>query len=139
MADTFSKKKRGEIMRAVKASETSPEILVRKHLFSMGFRYRKNCASLPGKPDIVLPKHRTIIFVNGCFWHGHLNCDASSLPKSNIDYWKEKISKNRKRDVRNRRELRNLGWRVFVVWECNITEKKLQKLAEQIYESSKDE
>jgi len=132
MADVFTKGKRSEIMRSVKSSETKPEILVRKYLFSLGFRYRKNYGSLPGKPDIVLPKYRTIIFINGCFWHGHANCEAASLPKSNTDYWTSKISRNRERDIRKRRELRALGWRVFVLWECNVAKKRLQKLVRQI-------
>jgi len=107
-------------MSKVRATETKPEIKVRKFLFSKGFRYRKNSKSLPGKPDIVLPKFKTIIFVNGCFWHGHKNCEAATIPKSNKSYWINKISSNIRRDKKKKRELRKLGWNVIVVWECQI-------------------
>lgn len=120
MTDVFSKKKRSDIMRAVKASETKPEILVRKFLFSLGFRYRKNYASLSGKPDIVLPKYKTIIFVHGCFWHGHKGCKAADLPKSNKAYWSCKIGRNVERDQSNIYELRQAGWKVLIIWECQI-------------------
>lgn len=92
--DVFSKSKRSDIMSKVSGKDTKPEILVRKFLFSKGFRYRKNVKDLPGKPDIVLPKYKAIIFVHGCFWHGHESCEAAKLPTSNIDYWTEKIASN---------------------------------------------
>ena len=93
MSDIFSQTKRSDIMSKISSKDTKPEILVRKFLFSKGFRYRINVKTLPGKPDIVLPKYKTIIFVNGCFWHGH-NCKEGKLPSSNTDFWKEKISNN---------------------------------------------
>lgn len=120
MSDIFSKSKRTQIMSRVRATETKPEIKIRKLIFSWGFRYRKNVKTLPGKPDIVLPKYRTVIFVNGCFWHGHKNCEAATLPKSNKEYWIEKIQKNMKRDARNILILRKEGWQIIVIWECEI-------------------
>jgi DNA mismatch endonuclease (patch repair protein) len=137
MADIFTKKKRSQIMASIRSSETKPEIAVRKFLFSQGFRYRKNVKGLPGSPDIVLPKYKTVIFVHGCFWHGHKNCEAASTPKSNSDYWKNKIDRNIQRDIKNKRELRKLGWRVITVWECTLRNKKtsvdrLNKLAETL-------
>ena len=103
MSDVFTKAKRSKIMSKVRATETKPEIKVRKFLFSKGFRYRKNSKSLPGKPDIVLSKFKTVVFVNGCFWHGHANCDAVSIPKSNKSYWKNKIAANIARDKKKTR------------------------------------
>ena len=120
MSDVFSKAIRSQIMSKVQATETKPEIKVRKFLFSKGFRYRKNSKFLPGKPDIVLPKYKTVIFVNGCFWHGHKNCEAATLPKSKIEYWSKKIGSNIERDKRNRKELKKLGWNVIAVWECEL-------------------
>lgn len=98
MSDVFTKQKRSQIMSKISGKETKPEILVRKYLFSKGFRYRKNAKELPGKPDIVLPKHKTVIFVHGCFWHGHEGCRKSQLPTSNIEFWTEKIGRNKERD-----------------------------------------
>jgi len=125
--DTFSKSKRSEIMAKVSGMNTKPEILVRKYLFSKGFRYRKNVLSLPGKPDIVLPKYKTIIFIHGCFWHGHEDCEAAKLPASNIAYWARKISSNIKRDLQNNESLRLLGWDVIVIWECELKAKNREE------------
>jgi len=137
--DTFSKSKRSEIMSKISGRDTKPEILVRKYLFSEGFRYRKNVKRLPGKPDIVLPKYKTIIFVHGCFWHGHKNCIASKLPESNIEYWTNKISTNKKRDFKNKKLLKKLGWNIIIIWECELNIKKRNKrlntLINQIYKS----
>ena len=108
MSDIFSQTKRSDIMSKISSKDTKPEILVRKFLFSKGFRYRINVKTLPGKPDIVLPKYKTIIFVNGCFWHGH-NCKKGKLPSSNTDFWKEKISNNKSRDAKNSDLLVKLG------------------------------
>jgi len=128
--DTFPKSKRSEIMSKVLSKDTKPEILVRKYLFSKGFRYRKNVDNLPGKPDIVLPKYKTIIFIHGCFWHGHKNCEAAKLPASNVDYWTKKISSNIKRDFKIKKKLKLLGWNVFVIWECELKkENKKKKLS----------
>ena len=137
MADVFSIKKRSQIMASVSGKDTKPEILVRRKLFSEGFRYRKNDSRYPGKPDIVIPKYNTIIFIHGCFWHGHKGCKHSELPTSNVDYWKTKISKNINRDKKNIVELQRQGWTVIVIWECEIEtidkrENRLNKLIGEI-------
>lgn len=123
-------------MSKISSKDTKPEILVRKFLFSKGFRYRINVKTLPGKPDIVLPKYKTIIFVNGCFWHGH-DCKKGKLPSSNIDFWKNKILKNKLRDNENQAQLALLSWKVIVIWQCEISkiDKKIEtfnKLLENI-------
>lgn len=120
MSDIFSLQKRSDIMSKIGGKNTKPEILVRKFLFSKGFRYRINVKTLPGKPDIVLPKYKTVIFINGCFWHGH-NCKKGKLPSSNIDFWKEKISNNKSRDDKNSDLLIKLGWKVIIIWQCEIS------------------
>lgn len=120
MADTVSKQKRSEIMSHVTGKETKPEIMVRKYLFARGLRYRKNVRQLPGTPDIVFPKYKTAVFVNGCFWHGHQGCKYSHLPSTNIEYWEKKIADNLKRDERKTRELEELGYRVLIVWQCQL-------------------
>src|SRR5690242_5942891 len=109
MSDIFSKKKRSEIMSRVRGKETKPEVLIRKFIFSKGLRYRKNVKTLPGTPDIVLSKYKTVIFVNGCFWHGHKNCRAARLPKTRFDFWNENISTNIRRDLKNKRILKKTG------------------------------
>lgn len=118
--DHCSKQKRSEIMSRVRQKNTKPESSVRKFLFSQGFRYRINVKKLPGSPDIVLPKYRVAIFVHGCFWHGH-SCRAGHRPQSNTDYWLPKIAANIERDSRTTAELKELGWRVFVIWQCEIS------------------
>lgn len=118
--DHCSKQKRSEIMSRVGQRNTKPELSVRKFLFSQGFRYRINVKKLPGSPDIVLPKYRTAIFVHGCFWHGH-SCRAGRRPRSNTDYWLPKITANIERDARKIAELQELGWRIFVIWQCEIS------------------
>ena len=120
MADVFDKDTRSRIMSKIKATETKPEILVRKFLFSQGMRYRKNLKGLPGKPDIVSRKYGSVVFVNGCFWHGHDGCKHFNLPKSRTDFWRKKIENNIKRDKRNSEMLKEMGWRVFVIWECQL-------------------
>jgi len=125
MADTFSKEDRSKIMSLVKSKDTKPEIIVRKYLFAKGLRFRKNVSTMPGKPDIVLPKYRTVIFIHGCFWHGHKGCRHADLPKSNFEYWENKILKNVTRDKKNISLLFNEGWNVLVVWECEINKKQL--------------
>lgn len=120
MADTVSKEKRSEIMSHVTGKETKPEIMVRKYLFARGLRYRKNVKQLPGTPDIVFPKYKTEVFVNGCFWHGHKGCKYSHLPSTNIEYWEKKIADNLERDERKTRELEKLGYRILIVWQCQL-------------------
>ena len=107
-------------MSAIKGKDTKPELLVRKFLFSRGFRYRLNHSRLPGHPDIVLRKYRTVIFVNGCFWHGHQRCKYFVLPKTNVEFWSEKIERNRCRDVEEQRQLASMGWHCITVWECQL-------------------
>jgi DNA mismatch endonuclease (patch repair protein) len=125
MADIFSKTKRSEIMSKVSGKETKPEIFIRKFLFAQGFRYRKNDKRFPGKPDIVLPKYKTVIFVHGCFWHGHQNCRKSALPQTNYEFWKNKIQGNTERDKSNQKQLKKLGWKIIVVWQCRIKNRDL--------------
>jgi DNA mismatch endonuclease (patch repair protein) len=105
-------------MRAIKSANTKPEILVRKALHAAGFRFRLHSKNLPGKPDIVLPKYRTVIFVHGCFWHGH-DCEYFKVPKTRTEFWLNKITENKRRDKINADKLIELGWRVLVVWECD--------------------
>lgn len=112
-------------MSKISGKETKPEILVRKYLFAQGFRFRKNVEKLPGKPDIALPKYKTIIFINGCFWHGHKGCKKSALPASNTKFWKEKIEKNIERDNKEICELKSLGWNIEIIWQCELKNKEL--------------
>ncbi len=127
----ISKEKRSKIMSAIHSKNTRPEIIVRKYLFSHGFRYRINCSRLPGHPDIVLRKYRTCIFINGCFWHGH-NCPEFRAPKTNAEFWMNKIRRNSERDKEEQRKLSKMGWHCIVIWECqlkpNIRIKTLESL-----------
>ena len=107
-------------MSRVRGSNTTPELLVRKWLHSKGYRFSLHRLDLPGKPDIVLPRRRTVVFVHGCFWHGHVGCSRSTLPTSNRAYWKSKIDRNMERDKRNARRLRRNGWHVLTIWECMV-------------------
>lgn len=127
--DMYSKLKRSEIMSHVKGHDTRPELVLRKYLFQLGFRYRVNVSFLPGKPDIVLPKYNTIIFVHGCFWHGHENCKSATIPKSNVEFWTNKISRNKSRDKKNYKALKELGWRVIIIWECSLSNDKKRQAA----------
>ncbi len=123
MADVFDKAKRSEIMSHIRSKNTKPEVVLRKALFAEGFRYRINDKHLAGKPDIVLPKYRAVIFVQGCFWHGHEGCRYSNTPKSNVEYWSRKILNNKRRDAEVQLLLKEEGWNVFVIWECSIKSK----------------
>lgn len=115
-------------MRQVRGRDTKPELLVRRWLHRAGFRFRLHRSDLPGKPDIVLPRYGVVIFVHGCFWHGHKACPRSALPTSNRLYWETKITRNIGRDRRNQRQLRRLGWRVMTLWECHLkNEQSLEK------------
>lgn len=107
------------MMSGIKGRNTSPELLVRKQLHALGFRYRIHCSHLPGKPDVVLPKHRVVIFIHGCFWHGH-DCHLFKSPSTNVEFWENKISRNRQRDAEVLADLEHKGWRVLTVWECSI-------------------
>ena len=132
MADVHSPKVRSYNMSQIRGKDTKPEELVRKYLFSQGFRYRKNDSRLPGKPDIVLPKYRTVIFINGCFWHKHEGCRFFVWPKNNADFWRKKILSNVERDQRNYAELQQLGWNIIVVWECELKKELLLKTFNKI-------
>jgi DNA mismatch endonuclease (patch repair protein) len=120
--DNYTKEKRSQIMSRVKSRDTSIEVLVRKYLFQKGLRFRKNVKELPGKPDIVLKKYNSIIFVHGCFWHGHVAC-CPVLPKTRAEFWRDKIDTNRARDFENSRLLQELGWKVINVWQCELKNK----------------
>ncbi|WBV59895.1 DNA mismatch endonuclease Vsr [Chryseobacterium camelliae] len=133
--DIWSKEKRTEVMSKIRSKNTKPELLLRKYLFSKGLRYRINYKKLPGKPDIVFPKYKTVVFVNGCFWHGHDNCKIAHIPKSNVEFWTNKINNNKKRDEDNLKSLLLLGWCVFIVWECEINKFNLENLYEKIKKS----
>lgn len=139
MADTKTPAERSENMSRIRSTNTKPEEIVRKYLFSHGFRYRKNDKRYPGKPDIVLPKYHTIIFVNGCFWHMH-GCSRSRLPRSNQEYWKPKIERNIQRDAENQQKLEADSWKVIVFWECELkkrtAEERLSRLCDEIRKSN---
>ena len=124
MGDIYSKRKRSEIMSKISGTETKPEILVRKYLFGKGFRFRKNDKRLPGRPDIVLPKYKTVIFIHGCFWHGH-HCKAGKLPETNKEFWGNKINSNIERDKKNQHKLEKLGWKIIIIWQCKLKNKKV--------------
>lgn len=132
--DNLSKTERSKIMSLVRSKNTRPELVVRKYLFSLGFRYKLHRKDLPGCPDITLPKHKTVVQVHGCFWHGHRarNCRLARVPKSNIEFWQKKIDGNYLRDLRNKKALRKLGWQVIEVWECQIKENFLNAVALKI-------
>ena len=116
--DVFTSLKRSEVMSHIKSGDTLPELFVRKLIFAAGFRYRLHDGRLPGKPDIVLPKYHTVIFVNGCFWHRHEGCRMAARPATRSDFWERKLVGNKKRDEENIKALLSSGWRVLVVWEC---------------------
>ena len=126
MADNHSKEVRSINMSHIRSTNSKPEEIVRKYLFAEGFRYRKNVKKLPGCPDIVLPKYKTVIFVNGCFWHKH-DCPRFVWPSSNQDYWRPKILRNVERDNQSRKELETLGWKVITVWECELKKNVLNE------------
>ena len=125
MADVHDKATRSYNMSRIRNKDTKPEILVRKFLFANGFRYRLNDKKLPGKPDIVLPKYKTVIFVNGCFWHGHENCKYFKLPATRTEWWKDKIEGNINNDITKHALLREAGYKVMVVWECEVKNKSI--------------
>ena len=134
ITDIYSKEKRSNIMSKIRGQNTKPEELVRKFLFSKGFRYRINDKRYPGTPDIVLPKYRMIIFVNGCFWHGHENCKAAKLPKTNLQTWKRKILDNISRDEKNIAKLKKEGWKIIIIWQCEIKNKNnREKILELLF------
>lgn len=118
--DCFTPEKRSEVMSRVRSENTSPEIKVRRTLHRMGYRFRLHRRDLPGSPDVVLPKHRIALFVHGCFWHRHPGCRRATVPKKNSEFWVAKLERNTQRDEQAQRELRELGWNVVVIWECEV-------------------
>ncbi|MDV6169366.1 DNA mismatch endonuclease Vsr [Flavobacterium sp. DG1-102-2] len=118
--DRWSKEKRSEVMSKIRSKDTKPEKKLRSLLFSRGLRYRIHYKKLPGTPDIVFPKYKTVIFVHGCFWHHHEDCNVGRVPKSNRDFWYTKLSRNIERDKKNQNDILKLGWKVIVVWECEL-------------------
>lgn len=121
--DTLTPEQRSLNMSRIHGRDTKPEVIVRKYLFAKGLRYRKNDKRFPGHPDIVFPKYKTVIFVHGCFWHGHEGCRYFRIPSSNVEFWEVKIRRNRERDKKDAAELEKLGWKVITVWECRIRRK----------------
>ena len=133
MADMFDQQKRSEIMSKVHSNDTTPEIQVRRLLHSMGYRFRLHRQDLPGKPDIVLPKYKTAIFVHGCFWHGCPTCRHAQIrPQTNVEYWNKKLDRTMARDKENQARLEALGWRVLVVWECETRKRRENDLAKKV-------
>lgn len=129
MVDFLSPLERSERMSRIRSSNTSPELALRRAMHALGFRFRLHCKDLPGRPDIVLPRYRTAIFVHGCFWHRHDGCKVASTPKSNTEFWIKKFDRNVARDVRSKEMLEAQGWRVIVVWECELASARKAKEA----------
>jgi len=136
MADVHNKATRSYNMSWIKSKDTKPEILVRKFLFAHGYRYKLHDKNLPGKPDIVLPKYKTVIFINGCFWHGHRKCKYAKLPETRKEFWTKKIDRNKQLDFINKKTLRKLKWNVIEVWQCQL-KKKEKKVLEALNEKIK--
>jgi DNA mismatch endonuclease (patch repair protein) len=132
MADRLTRNARSKNMAAIRSVSTTPEKAVARHLAALGYRVQRNRKSLPGKPDVVLPDLKLSIFVHGCFWHQHGPCSDSRLPQSNVTYWLPKLAANKRRDIRNTRRLRRLGWHVFVIWDCQVAPDGLSHLASRI-------
>ena len=135
MADRMTKEQRHRCMSRIRSKNTKPVILVRHYLFAHGFRYRVNVKRLPGTPDIVLRKYRTVIFINGCFWHGHEGCKLFVMPKTNTDFWRKKIERNQERDMEERIQLRMMGWHVIVLWECELKPKTKDATLESLVQT----
>jgi DNA mismatch endonuclease (patch repair protein) len=130
--DVHNNKTRSFNMSRIKGKNTKPEMLVRRFLFAHGFRYRLNVKTLPGKPDIVLPKYKTVIFINGCFWHGHKGCKYFVVPKTRTEWWLNKIKDTQKRDREAEIQLNVLGWKVITLWECQLKPKQLEKTLNEL-------
>jgi len=134
MADVHSKETRSYNMSRIRSKNTKPELLVRRFLFSRGYRYKLHDKKLSGKPDIVLPKYKTVLFVHGCFWHGHEGCKYYVVPKTRTDWWLTKIQSNRKKDNEAEHVLNSNGWNIIKVWECELKNKLLDKTLKEIIE-----
>ena len=132
MPDKLTPEKRSWNMSRIKGKDTSIEIKVRKYLFSLGYRFRKNDRRLPGTPDIVLPKYKSVIFINGCFWHRHIGCAKTTTPKSNLDFWERKFDRTIANDRQNYAELEKQGWNVIVLWECELKKEKFATTMQRV-------
>lgn len=135
--DIWSKEKRSDVMSKIRSKNTKPEMILRSSLHKLGYRFRIHRKDLPGKPDIVLPKYKTVIYVHGCFWHYHKDCREGRIPDTNSKFWKEKLYKNVERDKKHQNECEKLGWKVFIAWECEI-EHDLDELIIKIKEKLKE-
>lgn len=124
--DVLSAEKRSALMARVRSGDTAPELFVRRTLHRLGYRFRLHRKDLPGTPDIVLPSRKSVIFVHGCFWHRHKNCRDASMPKTRVEFWRDKFRENVERDRRNVQDLHDLGWRVLIIWECETTNEDLE-------------
>ncbi|TSA53834.1 MAG: DNA mismatch endonuclease Vsr [Planctomycetaceae bacterium] len=131
MTDIFDKKKRSEIMSKISGKNTKPELIIRKALFAEGYRYRLHRKDLPGNPDMVFPSKKKVIFINGCFWHGH-NCKKAALPTTHREFWEKKLSGNKERDKRNLVKLKAMGWKNLVIWQCQIKKSTLETQIDKI-------
>lgn len=137
MTDVVDRATRSRMMSGIRGRDTKPEVIVRKYLHSQGLRYRITPKDLLGKPDIVLPKYRTVVFIHGCFWHRHPGCRFATIPSSNIKFWKTKFIANVKRDALVQKELRAAGWHVHTIWACQVTPRKLAWLARKLIDKTK--
>lgn len=122
--DNMTKEQRTLCMSRIRSKNTKPELIVRKALSKIGIRYRLHNSKLPGKPDIIIPKNKTIVFINGCFWHQHKNCKKQAVPKSNKDYWDKKLKRNMEKQKRDIKALKAIGWKVHIIWECQTADEK---------------
>ena len=134
MPDTLTKEQRHNAMSAIHSSSTKPELKLRRALWRQGFRYRVNDKRLPGRPDVVLPKYRTVVFLHGCFWHGHKDCKNYTVPKTNTEFWVAKVARNQKRDQEVWRKLEAKGWSVIIVWECELKKAKIEETIDRVAE-----
>ena len=138
MADVHDKKTRSYNMSRVKGKDTKPEMVVRRFLHAEGFRYRLHVKDLPGKPDLVFPKYKTVVFIHGCFWHGHEGCKYFVIPKTNTQWWQDKIEGNKQRDYKSYRKLRESGWKVIVLFECELKKEQIDQRLSSLVDELKD-
>jgi len=138
MVDVVDKATRSRMMSSIQGKNTKPELLVRKYLHSRGLRFRLHAKELPGKPDLIFPKYKVVVFVHGCFWHQHPRCKFAVVPASNVEFWEQKLGANRERDQRNKRMLKALGWRALTIWECQLDDRLLSGLARKIIAKDKE-